>query len=405
MELMKNKKKILVLTERFYPEEFLINDLVKNWSEDFQITVLTQFPTYPFGKIYKGYKNSFYRRELGQKITIKRIFTVTGYRNNIFLKITGFFIFLFLTTSYVLLRGWRYDKVFVYHVGSLTVAIPAVILKKVYKRKFLIWTQDIWPDTIGPNGFNGIKGNVILKIVEFVVKFVFRNADKIATTSELFIPTLLKYAPNQNIVFCPNWSTISYEGDSSDKVHLSNRINFTFAGNINKWRNLSLIIECFEIFNNTKPIAQLNIIGDGSGLNEIKTLVNLRQINNIKFYGRIDSKKMKEYYNGSDILIISLANNECYNKYLPAKFSTYLSTGKPIYAILNGAVPIIMKTNFLGHSVKPNAPAEIIKGFDMLCALSEADKINISRNAREMLAKCFDKNTIILRLTKLLNEL
>jgi len=31
---MKNKRKALVLGEAFYPEDFIINDLVKDWEKD-----------------------------------------------------------------------------------------------------------------------------------------------------------------------------------------------------------------------------------------------------------------------------------------------------------------------------------------------------------------------------------
>ena len=55
---MEKRKKVLVLGEAFYPEDFLINDLVKEWEKDgYQFEVLTRAPSYPFGKVYAGYKN------------------------------------------------------------------------------------------------------------------------------------------------------------------------------------------------------------------------------------------------------------------------------------------------------------------------------------------------------------
>ena len=59
---MKVKKKVLVLGEAFYPEDFLVNDLVREWEKSgFQFEVLTRAPSYPFGKVYKGYKNKLYQ--------------------------------------------------------------------------------------------------------------------------------------------------------------------------------------------------------------------------------------------------------------------------------------------------------------------------------------------------------
>ena len=56
-------KKILIVTECFYPEEFKINDVALSWKDKgFDVDVLTLSPSYPLGKIYPGYKNKFYSK-------------------------------------------------------------------------------------------------------------------------------------------------------------------------------------------------------------------------------------------------------------------------------------------------------------------------------------------------------
>ena len=55
--------KILILTERFFPEEFLINDLAAEWrSAGHEVEVLTQVPSYPGDRIFSGYRNRLFRR-------------------------------------------------------------------------------------------------------------------------------------------------------------------------------------------------------------------------------------------------------------------------------------------------------------------------------------------------------
>ena len=56
--------KIVVVTQYFYPEDFKVNDLVKGFVErGHQVTVLTGKPNYPFGTIFKGYKQWGIQRE------------------------------------------------------------------------------------------------------------------------------------------------------------------------------------------------------------------------------------------------------------------------------------------------------------------------------------------------------
>ena len=67
-------KRILIYTNHFDPEHFKINEAV-SWltQEGLQLHLITGWPNYPEGKIFKGYgpfKNSFERRE---NLTIRRL--------------------------------------------------------------------------------------------------------------------------------------------------------------------------------------------------------------------------------------------------------------------------------------------------------------------------------------------
>ena len=51
-------KKILIVTECFYYEEFNINDVALPWKDKgYDVDVLTLAPTYPLGKIFSEKKN------------------------------------------------------------------------------------------------------------------------------------------------------------------------------------------------------------------------------------------------------------------------------------------------------------------------------------------------------------
>ena len=50
------KKHILVISQYFYPENFRINDICKEWvNRGYEVTVITGIPNYPQGKFFKGY--------------------------------------------------------------------------------------------------------------------------------------------------------------------------------------------------------------------------------------------------------------------------------------------------------------------------------------------------------------
>ena len=50
------KKHILVISQYFYPENFRINDICKEWvKRGYEVTVVTGIPNYPQGKFFNGY--------------------------------------------------------------------------------------------------------------------------------------------------------------------------------------------------------------------------------------------------------------------------------------------------------------------------------------------------------------
>lgn len=149
------KQRLLILTERFFPEEFLINDLATAWQQrGYEVDLLTQVPSYPHDRIYEGYVNRLFQttREF-HDIPVHRVRTVLGYNTSLVRKILNYLSFACLTSLWALVNGWRYDRVFIYHTGPLTMATAALVLRFLCRKPTMIWTQDVWPDTVYAYGF------------------------------------------------------------------------------------------------------------------------------------------------------------------------------------------------------------------------------------------------------------
>ena len=62
--------KYLVISQYFWPENFKINDIVGELSRYNSVDVVTSYPNYPTGEIFKHFKNNKkkYNKYLGAKI-------------------------------------------------------------------------------------------------------------------------------------------------------------------------------------------------------------------------------------------------------------------------------------------------------------------------------------------------
>lgn len=385
--------KVLILTERFYPEEFLVNELAARWAGGGDtVEVLTQAPSYPAGKLFKGYSNSVFSSETWSGLRVSRFFTVTGYRELLFFKLLNYLSFVITGTVFSLLRARGADRIFVYQTGPLTMAIPAVIAGKVYGIPVAIWTQDIWPDMVYSYGFR--RTRLLEGFLTLIIRFVYRNCAEVLVSCEGFANRIREYVPRKPVQFFPNWPTVDPRGEEVPQP-LPQGFNFTFAGNIGKLQNLDNVVKGFALAVKQQPELRLNIVGDGSHFEALRDLAAREGAAGILFWGRKPSSEMPGFFRASDVLVISLGDSPGLELVVPSKFQAYLASQKPIFAVLNGAVRDLVIRHSLGVCAAPDSPEAIRDGFLALYASRGAGLAAFSANARGLLAEKYDRDRII----------
>ncbi|WP_241761427.1 glycosyltransferase family 4 protein [Sulfurimonas gotlandica] len=389
------------MTECFYPEEFKINDIALAWkNKGYEVDVLTLVPTYPLGVVFEGYENKFYQKDEYQDINIYRVKSVTGYRESLIKKLLKYFSFMFFGTIVAIFIGRKYDYIFGFNMSTLTGMVPAVTIKKLYGKPLTFWAQDIWPDSVYAYGFK--KTKLLSFFLDKFVKFMYHNITSIAISGKGFEFKLKPYVKDDlEFHYLPNWADDLDMSLESFEFCKDNKVHFTFAGNIGKVQNLENIIKAFSLL----PIeyqerTQLNIIGDGSNLEELKQISSSKH--NIVFHGKKPREEMAMYYKASDFLIVSLVDKPIFSVTVPAKTQTYISAKKPILAIINGETADIIKENNLGYCAHPNDVNEIKNIFIKSINLGEEEKLAFTKNCEYLTENIFNKTKIIDSLEELL---
>lgn len=383
--------KILIVTEVFYPENFLINDLATELvKRGYEVEVMTRQPSYPDGYVYKGYSNDKYSIENWNGIKIHRFKIIEGYKTSIIKKILNYYHYVSEGKNIITKIVNNVDLIFVHQTGPLTLALPAVYARKRYHIPTIIWSFDLWPDTVYMYGFP--KFPPLTLYLNYIVRKVYQNMDKILVSSKNFIPSIQKYNDTVDIEYAPNW--LKEEQSTPSCISLPKGvINFTFTGNISVAQNLENVIKGF--FKANIDTAVLNIIGDGSHIEKLKEIVKQYQIRNIIFYGRIPSIEIQDILEQSDFLILPLVSKEGIDKTEPFKIQSYLKAGKPILGVIKGAGQEIIEEYNLGICSKPDDVNDIAIGFKRICNLSEKDIEEIKDNSAKLMSKRFNRTNII----------
>lgn len=387
--------RILVFSEVFWPEDFIINDLVREWVKmGHDVEVVTQYPSYPQSYVFEGYENHGYMTEDWEGVKIHRYPFVEGYRDSKLRKFANYYKFVKGGKREVDSLKGRFDCAFVSQTGPLTVAYPALYAKKKLGIPVNIWTCDIWPDVVWSYGIP--KNAITNAILEKTIRSIYCGCDRIFISSKRFSETIGRYTEDE-CVYAPNWLRPTENVRSSLRLE-KGRIHFTFTGNVSRYQNLINTMKGFVKAGIAN--AQLNIVGDGSYIKEVKETAEQLGASNIVFHGRKPYNEMYDVMMQSEVLVLPLMPQEGIEKTEPFKIQSYLQAGKPIFGVLNGAGRDIIEENGLGLCADPTDVTAIAEGFEKMIAFAWEHKENVRSAATHLMDTRFNKSEIVTRITE-----
>jgi UDP-N-acetyl-D-mannosaminuronic acid transferase (WecB/TagA/CpsF family) len=403
---LKNKKKILVITQYFWPENFRINETVKFLTKkNYDVTVLTSKPNYPYGVLDSEFIknpnrfNNFYRAKI---IRVPIVLRKKSTKFNLFINYLSFNINSVLF-SYFKLRKNKFDFILTFATSPVTVALTSVFYRKIFNAKHIIWVLDLWPEIIFE--LKIIKNKLIYFLLKKIVNYIYNKSDLILAQSHSFKKYITSeiYKSNlERIKIFSSWSEIPFINTKLN-VNKKKLYNIFFTGNIGEAQNFDLVLKIIKELKNHQNI-HFTIVG--SGRNEANIMQKSRnmKLTNITFIRQVSIKKIKEFFKTADALLISLSPGKIISSTIPGKFQTYLSAGKPIIGLIDGEAKNIINSNSLGFASSSQAPLFWKKKIIEIVKLSKNQKEKIKKNAMYLCNKVFNKNKILNLLCRYMDD-
>jgi glycosyltransferase involved in cell wall biosynthesis len=388
----RNNPRVLVISDHFFPESFLGNEIPGYIHENgFDVEVLTQNASYPEGIVYRGESNPLFRITRMGSIRVYRVKTITGYRDSVFRKVVNYLWFMLAASLFVLVCANRYDFFFVYHVGTLTEAVPLYIAKRVFGKRTSIWTQDIWPDSVFSFGFK--KNSISIQLLTSFVSAIYSSIDSIMVSSPGFVGKIKASTARQKTpFFIPQWAPrVVFEMVEPCIKFDHKNFNFIFTGNIGTQQNLHSVVNAFGIVEKIGKNCVLHIVGDGRNLSGLKSLVHDNDIGNVEFYRRIPQNQVLSLLKKADACVISLAPDPAIELTLPAKFQTYLFSGRPILCVARGESRALIERYGLGAVAEPDSVESIVEAIITICDFSPNKRNEISEKMRSTSTRLFNE--------------
>lgn len=393
-------KHILVISQYFYPENFRINDMCTEWvKRGYKVTVITGIPNYPEGKFFDGYGYTTKRRECWNGIEIIRIpliprgkSAVGMVANYISFPISGFFMNLF--------SNFKADYVFTFEVSPMTQALIGCWYAKKHHIPHYLYVQDLWPENVIT--VTGIHNPLIIRPLDRMVNYIYKNADEIFTTSPSFVEAICsrKVPVNREKVhYWPQYAEEFYKPIPRKKVDVipeDDSFKIIFTGNIGRAQGLQVLPQTAELLKDEN--VKFVIVGDGRYLEEFKQEIVSRNVES-KFImiPRQPAERIPELLAACDAAFLSFQRDKLWEMTIPAKLQSYMACGMPIIAAAQGETKRIIEEAGCGVCCEIGDAlqlSETIKSF------FNFDISEMRFKSREYFENYFDKQVLIERIQK-----
>lgn len=396
--------KVLLVTSHFHPESFKANDMAFELARrGHDVSVLTPIPDYPYGRFFDGYGVFKRRKETVKGVKVMRTLVVPRRNGTPFWLGLNYLTYTLFSSLKALWLGLtkKYDAVLVHETSPMMVGIPAVIVKKLNRVRSHFWVLDLWPESLTAAG--GVKNKRILGFFKNLSRWIYKNSDSVMISSKGFEQSIQKIGDfKSKIKYFPNWvDEVEYK-PSENPFEFPNGFNVVFTGNIGEAQDIDHILECATQLHQSG--VNIILIGDGRkrdfALNQIRKL----GLTNVYLPGSFPRENMLYFYKKADILLLSLKDVPIFALTVPAKLQAYMSSGKPVVAMINGEGADLIKEADCGWSV----PAGDSKALaDLLLKLSNEDKDMLARkgqNGKIFSEKHFDFKKCMDNLEKIIKS-
>ena len=388
---------ILIFSQYFWPENFRINDVARTLIEKgMKVEVLTGKPNYPEGIIYSDYKAWGCQRESQFGLMVNRIPLLARGKGALRLILNYFsFIFSGLLFAPWLLRKNKFDVIFVYAPSPILQALPALFLGWLKGIPVIIWVQDLWPESLSATGY--LKSKRALKLVESVVRFIYRHADLLLVQSEAFIEPVSALASGTPVRYYPNSVDESFSKTADaveDILGLGRGFTIMFAGNIGTAQAVEVIVEAATLLKEHADI-QFFVLGEGSRREWMLQETKTRNLGNLHLPGRFPMETMPVFMQKASVLLVTLTDQEIFRLTIPSKIQAYLAAGRPILACLNGEGAKLVELSGAGLTVPAENAEALAEAILQLYRMPAQERDDLGVKGRLYYAQHFSHDMLV----------
>src|SRR5256885_3646673 len=401
---------ILFLTDNFPPETNApatrTHEHARQWvAVGHQVTVLTNVPNFPAGRVFPGYRNKLWQREAMDGIRVVRVWTYVTANEGFFRRSLDYFSFavtgvvggLFLPTPDVIVAT----------SPQIFTALGGCILAWIKRRPFVFELRDLWPDSIVAVG--AMREGLLLRMLRRIEYWLYRRAAKIVSVTNAFERILVANGiPQGKIAVVRNGVDLEAFVPGPKPVELARRLGVegrfvaAYVGTIGMAHGLDVLLSAAEHLQDRGNLAFV-LVGTGAEHARLEREAKQRGLDRVIFAGPVDKAEVKQYWRLCDVALVLLKEAPVFHHVIPSKMFEAMGTGRPIILGVRGESEDLLKEAGAGIAVPPENSQALAEGILKIMD-SPALCRDIGASGRRFVERKFHRRCLALELLNVLEE-
>ncbi len=383
------KKRILIISQHFWPENFRISDVATGFAEnDIEVDVICGIPNYPNGPVAEGYGWFKNKKQNFNGVNVYRTWEIPRKGNSNLRIFLNYISYPFFASFKVLgFLGKKYDAVFCYETSPVYMIFPAIVYSKLKKVPLTTYVLDLWPENL--YSVLNIQNKFLRSLVKGTSHWHYKKCDKLIAMSPSLNDTLVRITgkPKEKIATIPQYCEKFYEQDIHNaelEEEYKNYFKIVYAGNISPAQNLEVAVDSAVLLkkDGIKDIKFI-IVGDGMSKTAVESYVREKDVPEyFDFLGSKPVTDMPVYHTLADALFAPLAKSDDLGLTIPAKVTSYMAGGKPVLTCIDGEGSFVIDKAKAGFTAPAGDSAKLYENIKKLYSMPLEERLYMGKNAR-----------------------
>jgi colanic acid biosynthesis glycosyl transferase WcaI len=330
--------KVLILSINYWPEVTGIGAFTTYRAEylaaaGHEVEICTTFPYYPDWKVADEYRGRLAQSETRNGVTIRRGYVYVPAKVTAIRRILHEASFI-VSASLRALFCKRPDVILVIS-PPLGLAVPAILLSRIWRVPYVFDVQDLQPDSAGDLG---MLPKPLLAVLYALEKAAYRNAHLVTTLTNKMKERIVAkgISPEKVGLIEPRMdeslaTIVPEEGQAfRRKYGIDGKFVVTYSGNIGVKQKLDVVIDAAALSRDDDSMLFL-VVGNGADCARIQSRAAELGLSNLRFLPVLDETDFRGLLAASDICLVTQQKTASEIAF-PSKIVSYLAAACPVIA-------------------------------------------------------------------------